>query len=89
MPVFLITYDLIQETKRPPIVDSIKEIGDWAKLSESSYAVSTHLSDEQIYARLQQFIDSNDRLYIIALKKPWSGFGLVDVNRWLDERLTY
>ena len=85
----IITYDLNKETKRPPIVKEIKEIGTWAKLSESSYAVNTTLSVDQVFEKLKPMIDSNDNLYIITLKKPHSGYGPKEVNEWLDKNLTY
>ncbi len=84
----IITYDLNKETTRPPIVKEIKDIGSWAKLSESSYAVDTSLSVGQVFDKLKPLIDSNDNLYIITLKKPWTGYGPKDVNEWLDKNLT-
>jgi hypothetical protein len=89
MAVYLITYDLNRETTRPPIVDRIKAYGDWAMLSESSYAISTNQTAEQVYANLQALLDQNDQIYIITLKKPWYGYGPKQVNEWLDNVLTY
>jgi hypothetical protein len=34
-------------------------------------------------------IDENDNLYIITLKKPWTGFGPKDVNKWLENNLQH
>lgn len=85
--VYLVTYDLNQETKRPPIVKEIKDFGNWAKLSESSYAISTPLTIHQVYEKLKKHIDQNDQIYIITLKKPWTGFGPKDVNEWLEQNL--
>lgn len=86
----LITYDLNKETTRPPIVKKIKELCPaWAKLSESSYAVETSHTPENLFSALKSLIDSNDNLYIITLKKPWTGFGPKDVNEWLEQNLTY
>jgi len=85
----IITYDLIRETTRPPIVKEIKELGSWTRLSESSYAVKTSLSVDQVFAHLKPLLDRNDQLYVITLKKPWTGFGPKDVNGWLEDNLTY
>lgn len=88
--VLLITYDLNKETTRPPIVKTIKEICySWAKLSESSYVINTTLSVDQVFSKLKPLIDQNDNIYIITLKKPWSGYGPQDVNQWLEKNLTY
>lgn len=87
MNTYIVTYDLNKETKRPPIVKEIKDFGNWAKLSESSYAINTNLSVQQVYEKLKHLIDSNDNLYIITLKKPYSGFGKKEVNDWLEQHL--
>lgn len=90
MSTYIITYDLNKETTRPPIVKKIKEIsGGWAKLSESSYAVSTTKTVESLYAELKPMIDSNDNIYIITLKKPYTGYGSKEVNEWLEKNLTF
>jgi hypothetical protein len=85
MRVFLVTYDLNRESKRPPIVDAIREFEGWARLSESSYAVQTALTADQVYQRLLPLLDSNDTLYVIRLSAPWAGQGYVKVNEWLEE----
>ena len=87
MSVYLITYDLNHETKRPPIVEEVHSYGLWAKLSESSYAIKTYDSVEAIYDRFNKHLDGNDQLYVIGLKAPWSGFGPKRVNEWLNENL--
>lgn len=88
MAVFLVTYDLNKETVRPKIVDEVKKTA-WARLSESSYAISTEESAGQVYDRFKKHLDANDNLYIITLKRPYQGFGPPKVNDWLEERLTY
>lgn len=88
MSVFIVTYDLNKETVRPNIVAEVKKT-DWAKLSESSYAIETNESPQQVYARFNYLLDSNDNFYVITLKRPYSGRGPQDVNDWLERRLTY
>ena len=88
MPAFLVTYDLNREVVRPNITGAIYKNFDWARLSESSYAV-TGTSSEAVYAVLKPLLDDNDNLYVIPLKKPYSGYGPNDVNAWLERNLTY
>ena len=65
MAVYLITYDLNNETIRPPIVKEIKESFDSVKLSESSYAVSTtSVGDEQI----SKHTDEDDLLFLLRIR---------------------
>lgn len=87
MACYLITYDLNKETRRPPIVEKIKEFEGWAQLSESSYAVSTASRPQQIYERLKPLLDDNDQLYVITLNRPYSGQGSQEVNDWLVNQL--
>lgn len=90
MAVYLITYDLNKETDRPNIVKKIKEMGvSWARLSESSYAIVHYGTVYDVYSQLKPMLDNNDNLYVITLKKPWTGFGPKDVNNWLEQNLQY
>lgn len=87
MAVYLVTYDLNREVKRPPIVEKVKSFSGYAKLSESSYAISTTLTVEQVHAAFKPLLDDNDNIYIISLRKPWTGFGPKSVNEWLATHL--
>ena len=86
--VCLVTYDLNQEVVRPKIVKLIDDNWNWARLSESSYAID---SDDPVgaYATLSKILDSNDQLYVITLKLPYEGQGGEEVNQWLADRLTW
>lgn len=88
MPAYIVTYDLNKETSRPNMVGLIKKnYPDWAKLSESSYAVSTNLDAVAVYNSLASLLDSNDNLYVITLSRRWWGRGPTDVNNWLAAKL--
>lgn len=89
MAVYLITYDLNRESIRPNITKVIKSFPEWARLSESSYAVSTLLSIDDVYRKIKPLIDSNDNVYVISLHRPYTGFGPPVVNEWLETRLAY
>ncbi len=90
MSVLLITYDLSKEFTRPNITKRLKDAyPNWAKLSESSYAISTSSSPSEVHSHLKPMLDTNDTIYIITLKKPWTGFGPKDVNEWIEKNLTY
>ena len=87
MAVLLITYDLNEEKKRPPIVAEIKKKWPtWAKLSESSYAIKTQQEPKTVYDSLKHLIDNNDELYVVSLRNPyWGRAG--EVNEWLKSNL--
>lgn len=86
MAVFLVTYDLNKEAVRPNILSKIRE-WNWAKLSESSYAVEA-ISAKGVYDRLKPLIDDNDNLYVIPLREPYEGWGPKHVHEWLQQKLT-
>lgn len=90
MSVLLVTYDLNKEVNRPNITKKLRDgYPSWAKLSESSYAIATSQTPAQVVAFLRPMLDQNDHIYVIPLKKPYSGWGPPDVNTWLDNNLTY
>lgn len=88
--VKIVTYDLNREVTRPPLLKKIKDsYPNWAKLSESSYAVSTNETPTQIFEKLKPLVDGNDNLYVITLTQPWNGYGPKEVNEWLESELTW
>jgi CRISPR-associated endonuclease Cas2 len=89
MSVFLITYDLNKESDnrdREGLLKKIREFG-YARLSESSYAVTTSLTASQVFDQVKPFLDKNDYLLVIPLYKPYRGFHLQQVIDWLDKYL--
>lgn len=90
MAVLLVTYDLNCEVNRPNITDKLKEtFPRWAKISESSYAISTGLTPEQVVNDVRPMLDAKDRIYVVSLVKPFSGLGPQDVRDWFSNNLTY
>ena len=91
MAVMLISYDLNKEKSggdREKLLEYIKS-HSWARLSESSYAISTTSDPSAVVAQARAFLDANDNIYVIQLKRPYWGWGPKDVNDWLESNLTY
>ena len=86
---YLVTYDLNKEVSRPKIVSEVKESAGWAKLSESSYAISTNETVTQVHDRFKPYLDDDDNFYVIALRRPYTGWGKKDVNDWLEQHLQW
>jgi len=57
----------------------------WAKLTESSYAISTDLAPEVVLAQLRSLMESASNLYVLTSRKPFAGFGPQSVNDWLQQ----
>ncbi|MDQ3666541.1 MAG: hypothetical protein M3410_08170 [Acidobacteriota bacterium] len=90
MVVLLVTYDLNREGKSKVDYNKFYKIRDsyhHVKLSESSYAFNTVESPGFLRDKLREVIDPNDHIYIITLKKPYSGFGPQPTNDWLEKNL--
>jgi len=89
MAVLLVTYDLNKPGK--DYADLLKTIKSfpWARLSESSYAIKTEQTPQQVFDKLKPYLGQNDNLYVINLKRPYAGFGPQDVNDWLESNLPY
>jgi hypothetical protein len=89
MAVLLVTYDL--NTPGKDYHDLLKKIKSysWARLSESSYTISTNADPQAVFDQLKRYLDRNDNIYIITLKKPYAGYGPQDVNDWLEKNLPY
>ena len=88
MAAFIVTYDLKKENNREDITGHLKKrYSTWAMLSESSYAITTKHSPEQVFKYMKPMLDGNDQLYVITLADPHCGFGPVDINEWLERNL--
>jgi hypothetical protein len=90
MAIRLITYDLNKETTSEDyksILSYIKE-HDWARLSESSYAIETTKTPKTVYGDLEGFLDAGDDLLVLTLSSPYSGIHRKEVVEWLASKLT-
>lgn len=85
----LITYDLNKEhtsKNYAEIIEVIKSTNNWAKLSESSYAVETNLTPHQMYLKLKPYVDNGDNLLIFTLNTPYYGQHSSEVVEWLARK---
>lgn len=94
MGTFVIAYDLNREragweNDRTRLLAHIKATYDWARLSESSYAIYTTQTATAVIMACRKFLDANDTLYVITLSRPWEGSGPKEVIAWLKAKLGY
>ena len=90
MAVLLVTYDLNKEgNSRSDYTEILKQIKRtaWAHLSDSSYAIETSETPQQVFKRLEPHLDPNDYLMVITLNRPWWGQHSREVLDWLLQRL--
>ncbi len=61
-----ISYDLINPGQNyQTLISKIKELGSWAKITESFWYVDSNYSAEEACHYLAGHIDNNDKLYIV------------------------
>jgi hypothetical protein len=90
MTVLLVTYDLDRERSSQDyesILKVIKREKNWARLSESSYAVKTDRTPRALYEELEQFLDEGDKLLVFTLTKPYYGRHAPKIIDWLAPKL--
>lgn len=89
MPLLLVAYD--PNKPEQDHSDLLKRIEKYSnvRLTQSSYAIITDKTPEKVCGELNKYIDKNDNLYVITLKRPYDGYGPSLANDWLYKELTY
>lgn len=86
MSLLIVTYDLNKEPNSQAygeILGVIKSGKNWARLSESSYAMDTSLTPRQVYDRVKPFLDNGDSLLVLSVVAPYFGQHSQKVIDWL------
>ena len=87
MALKLVTYELSDARFSQRIMDSVKKMGRWVRLSEGALVVDTDLPTDKVFTRLLTQLDKEDHVYVLELSRRWSGYGEMDVNAFLAEGL--
>jgi hypothetical protein len=87
MPLLLVTFD----SNKPghgysKLLDEIKKYSN-VQLSKSSYAIITDKTPDVVCDEMKKFIDKDNNIYIINLKRPYAGHGSELVTDWLKKEL--
>ena len=87
MPLLLVTFDPNKPGQDySDLLDEIKSYSN-VRLSESSYAIITDKTPGEVCEEMKTFINTDDSLYIINLKRPYEAFGSELVTDWLKKEL--
>lgn len=88
MAVLLITYDPGKPGQDcEKILGFIKSSKSWAKLSESSYAISTEETPVSIFGQLRPFLSDQSKLFVVTLMGPCAGVRNTAVIQWLEKNI--
>lgn len=60
---------------------------DNMRLNDLTYLLATDLGPDEIYRKLQPFMEKDDVAYVITAAKPWMGYGYQAMNEWLNSHL--
>ncbi|WP_456077926.1 hypothetical protein [Mogibacterium diversum] len=86
--VYMITYDLNSTGQRyNELISAIKGAsnGCWCTFWKSSYLIQSPLSPSQITDRLKPYLDSNDRLLVIEVKRNYQGWLTDDERSYIND----
>lgn len=86
--VYMITYDLNSTGQRyNELINAIKKAssGCWCTFWKSSYLIQSPLSPSQITDKLKPYLDSNDRLLVIEVKRNYQGWLTDDERSYIND----
>lgn len=88
MKTYIISYDLTKPGRNyDELYAAIKAYGTWAHINQSVWAVKTNQTAVQVRDRLQQCLDSNDRLFVVRSGTEAAWDNVICRNEWLKEHL--
>lgn len=88
MPAYLISYDLGQPGRNyDGLTSAIKTYGAWAHVTESTWVVVGDTTALHVRDHLAQYLDRNDRLFVLrsGTEAAWSN--VLCKNEWLKKNL--
>ena len=89
MSVLIVSYDLDAETNSQAyesLLAVIKVEKNWARISESCYAIDTNRTPQQLYSELKMHLDVGDKLLIFTATQPYYGQHSKEVIEWLTKK---
>jgi hypothetical protein len=89
MAVLLINFVLHKPDENyPELFKLIKSFESWVQISDSSYAVATHLSPDFVGSKIRPLVEVDDRFYVLTLHLPYYEYGQNNVKHWLETHLS-
>ena len=88
MACYLITYDLRRTRNYEALYNGIKSYGTWGKINESTWVIASYQPATQIRDYLLNFVDSDDRLFVIKTTSEAAWQNAMADNQWLKNTLS-
>lgn len=88
MTIYSVTYDLIKSKDYAKMIEGIKKVSNdtWARPTQSQWIISSNKNAGQIRDFLKDYMDSDDVLFVIEVKRDnWGSWNLSkEVVNWLN-----
>lgn len=89
MTVLLVLHEIQDEQKRAKIVATLKKRHPLSiELTESAVALHTTVLPVRVFDQLKSYVSSEDRLYVMPLARPYTGYGPRATTEWLSDYLS-
>ena len=77
--VYFVTYDLKKPDRNyDDLIKELKSFGIWWHQTGSAWIIVTSKTTEEVRNYLMQFIDSDDKLFVVEIRKNWAAVGFND-----------
>jgi CRISPR/Cas system-associated endoribonuclease Cas2 len=88
MTCYIVSYDLLAPgTNYEQLYSALKTYTKWAKVNESVWAIVTEKKAVEIRTHLTQYLDANDRLFVIKSGTEAAWRNSICKNEWLKGNL--
>jgi hypothetical protein len=84
---YLISYDMAEDGDYEALYDAIKGYGNWARITESFWAVVTEQSASQIRDALIEYLPDSSRLFVVKSGVQAAWRNVICKNAWLKKYL--
>lgn len=88
MAVVLVLHELRSKQRSLEMFESLRATHPISlKLTDSACAIHTFLEPAQLLETLKAFVRANDKLFLLPLTKPYTGYGPREKSAWLSDYL--
>jgi hypothetical protein len=87
MATYIISYDLIKTKDYPTLYEAIKSLGRWAKITESTWAITSDKTCSEVRDFILQYMDNDDRLFVVQSSGVGAWRNTKCSNEWLKNNL--
>lgn len=83
--VYLVAYDLKKPDRNyDDLISGLKSFGTWWHQTGSVWVIVTSKTTADVRDYLRQFMDSNDKLFVVQIQKNWAAVGFsTDEYNWI------